>query len=57
MLYDVSHRAGHVTKVNMTDVALFRVDTSVYAIQERCPHAGVWIHFAVYNTVTSVQKR
>ena len=36
---------GAKVNVNETYVALFRVQTQVYAINERCPHAGECTQF------------
>jgi len=35
-----SGRTGAATTVNLQPLALFRVRSNVYAIQQRCPHAG-----------------
>ena len=33
-------KTGSLTNVNETKVALFRYNSDVYAINEKCPHAG-----------------
>ena len=37
-----SSRQGALVCVNETEVALFRVRERVYAIKEKCPHAGAY---------------
>lgn len=37
---DLTEGEGHVVSVNGREVGLFRVDGSVHAIPNRCPHQG-----------------
>ncbi|XP_071524899.1 uncharacterized protein [Panulirus ornatus] len=44
-------RTGSLVKVNEQEVALFRYGDIVYAISERCPHAGGPLHIGDIETL------
>jgi len=42
--HPVKTQTGHLIRVNEVDLALFRYKDGVYAVNEKCPHAGGPLH-------------